>query len=128
MSEAYDKGVFVMDYLQSIGFDFETIGDAICDENLDKSYEIIVQNPTISKYEFVEKLGIEYDEEEISIHEFLCHLQMHPYQIAEAMDDDNYDKTLEIMQTRSNISREEFISVMQFTDKYKEQFTYVENK
>ena len=128
MSEAYDKGVFVMDYLQSIGFDFETILDAICDENLDKSYEIITQNPTISKYEFVEKLGIEYDEEEISIHEFLCHLQMHPYQIAEAMDDDNYDKTLEIMQTRSNISREEFISVMQFTDKYKEQFTYVENK
>ena len=128
MSEAYDKGVFVIDYLKSIGFDFETILDAICDENLDKSYEIITQNPTISKYEFVEKLGIEYDEEEISIHEFLCHLQMHPYQIAEAMDDDNYDKTLEIMQTRSNISREEFISVMQFTDKYKEQFTYVENK
>ena len=128
MSEAYDKGVFVMDYLQSIGFDFETILDAICDEYLDKSYEIIVQNPTISKYEFVEKLGIEYDEEEISIHEFLCHLQMHPYQIAEAMDDDNYDKTIEIMQTRSNISREEFISVMQFTDKYKEQFTYVEKK
>ena len=128
MSEAYDKGVFVMDYLQSIGFDFITILDAICDENLDKSYEIITQNPTISKYEFVEELGIEYDEEEISIHEFLCHLQMHPYQIAEAMDDDNYDKTLEIMQTRSNISREEFISVMQFTDKYKEQFTYVENK
>ena len=128
MSEAYDKGVFVMDYLQSIGFDFETILDAICDENLDKSYEIIVQNPTISKYEFVEKLGIEYDEEEISIHEFLCHLQMHPYQIAEAMDEDNYDKTLEIMQTRSDISREEFINVMQFTDKYKEQFTYVENK
>ena len=128
MSEAYDKGVFVMDYLQSIGFDFETILDAICDENLDKSYEIITQNPTISKYEFVEKLGIEYDEEEMSIHEFLCHLQMHPYQIAEAMDDDNYDKTLEIMQTRSNISSEEFISVMQFTDKYKEQFTYVENK
>ena len=97
MSEAYDKGVFVMDYLQSIGFDFETILDVICDENLDKSYEIIVQNPTISKYEFVEKLGIEYDEEEILIYEFLCHLQMHPYQIAEAMDEDNYEKTLNIM-------------------------------
>ena len=120
MSEAYDKDVFVMDYLQSIGFDFVTILDAICDENLDKSYGIIVQNPTISKYEFVEKLGIEYDEEEISIHEFLCHLQMHPYQIAEAMDENNYDKTLEIMQTRSDISREEFLNVMQFKDKYKE--------
>ena len=128
MSEAYNKGVFVMDYLKRIGFDFETIADAICDENLDKSYEVIVQNPTISKYEFVGKLGIEYDEEEILMHEFLCHLQMHSFQIAEAMDEDNYDKTLEIMQTRSDISREEFIGVMQFTDKYKEQFAYVENK
>ena len=120
MSEAYDKGVFVMDYLQSIGFDFETILDAICDENLDKSYEIITQNPSISKYDFIEQLGIEYDEEEILIHEFLCHLQMHPHQIAEAMDEDNYDKTLEIMQTRSDISREDFLNVMQFKDKYKE--------
>ena len=128
MSEAYNKSVFVMYYLQSIGFDFETIGDAICNENLDKSYEIIVQNPTISKYEFVEKLGIEYDEEEILMHDFLCHLQMHCYHIAEAMDEDNYDKTLEIMQTQPDISREEFLNVMQFTDKYKEQFTYVENK
>ena len=124
MFEAYDKGVFVIDYLQSIGFDFETIGRAICDENLDKSYEIIVQNPTISKYEFVEKLGIEYDEEEILMHEFLCHLQMHCYHIAEAMDEDNYDKTLEIMQTQPDISREEFFAIMNFTDKYKEEFTY----
>lgn len=128
MSETYDKGIFVMDYLKSIGFDFETIADAICDENLAKSYEIIIGNPTISKHEFIEKTGIEYDEEEISIHEFLCHLQMHPCQIAEAMNEDNYDKTLEIMQTRSDISREDFLNVMQFTDKYKEQFTYVENK
>ena len=124
MSEACDKGVFVMDYLESIGFDFETIHDAICDENIDKSYEIIVQNPTIGKYEFVEKLGIEYDEEEILMHEFLCHLQMHPYHIAEAMDEDNYEKTLEIMQSQPNINREEFLHVMQFTGKYKEQFTY----
>ena len=62
------------------------------------------------------------------MHEFLCHLRMHSYHIAEAMDEDNYKKTLEIMQTRSDISREEFLNVMQFTDKYKEQFTYVENK
>ena len=128
MSEAYNKGVFVMDYLQSIGFDFETIGYAICVENLDKSYEIIVQNPTISKCDFIEQLGIEYDEEEILIHEFLCHLQMHSYHIAEAMDEDNYEKTLRIVQTHPDISREDFLNVMQFTDKYKEQFTYVENK
>ena len=124
MSESFNKGIFVMDYLKSIGCDSKTIGDAICDENLDKSYEIIVRNPTISKYEFVEKLGIEYDEEEILIHEFLCHLQMHPYQIAEAMDEDNYEKTLNIMQTQPDIGREAFVNVMKFTGKYKEQFTY----
>ena len=128
MSKDYDKGVFVMDYLRTIGLDGETILDAICDENLDKSYEIISQNPSISKYEFVEQLGIEYDEEEIMMHGFLCHLRMHSYHIAEAMDEDNYEKTLKIMQTRSDISREEFLNVMQFTDKYKEQFTYVEKK
>ena len=125
MTEAYQKGRFVMDYLEGLGLDFDTIGESICDENLDKSYEIITQNPTIGKYEFIKKLGIEYDEEEILIHEFLCHLQMHPYQIEEAMDGENYDKTLEIMQSTPNITKEEFISIMQFTDKYKEKFTYV---
>jgi hypothetical protein len=124
MTDNYKKGIAVMNYLESIGLDMETILDAICDENLDKSYEIIVQNPTISKYEFVENLGIEYDEEEILIHEFLCHWQMHPYQIAEAMDEDNYEKTLNIMKNQPDINREEFLNIMQFTGKYKEQFTY----
>ena len=124
MSETYDKGIFVMNYLESIGLDGETILDAICDENLEKSYEILIQNPSINKYDFVEELGIDYDEEEILMHEFLCHLQMHSYHIADAMEEDNYDRTLEIMQTQPDISREEFMSIMQFTDKYKEQFTY----
>ena len=47
---------------------------------------------------------------------------MYPYQIAEAMDEDNYEKTLEIMQTQPDISREEFLAIMNFADKYKEQF------
>ena len=78
MTEAYDKGIFVMEYLRNIGLDSETILDAICDESLDKSFEIITQNPTIGKYDFVKKLGIDYDEEEILMHRFLCHLQLHP--------------------------------------------------
>ena len=63
MSEEYNKGIFVMDYLRSIGLDMITILDAICDENLEKSYEIIVQNPDIGKLDFVQKVGIDYDEE-----------------------------------------------------------------
>ena len=119
MSDMYDKGTFVMDYLESLGFDTVTILEAICDENLDKSYEIITQNPAINKSEFVEKLGIDYDEEEIRMHDFLCRLRMYPYQIAEATNEDNYNKTLEIMQKYPNISREEFLEIMQFTGKYK---------
>ena len=71
MTDNYKKGIAVMDYLKSIGLDMETILDAICDENLEKSYEIITRNPTITKYEFVEQLGIEYDEEEIREEFFL---------------------------------------------------------
>ena len=122
VSEAYSKGIFVMDYLKSIGLDWGTIGNAICDENLDKSYEIISRNPTITKYEFVEQLGIDYDEEGILMREFLCRLLLYWYHIMEAMDEDNYDKTLEIMETRPDISKEEFLSIMKFTDKYKEEF------
>ena len=123
MTKAYNKGIFVMNYLKSIGLDWGTIGDAICDENLDKSCDIIRQNPTITKYEFVEQLGIDYDEEEILMHEFLCRLLLYWYHIMEAMDEDNYEKTLEIMQTRPDISKEEFLSIMKFTDKYKEEFS-----
>ena len=124
MSEAYRKGVFVMDYLKSIGLDMLTIGDAICDENFEKSYEIITQNPSIGKYEFIEQLGIDYDEEELQIWDFLYHLQMPCYHIEEAFDEEHYEKTLNIMQTRPEISREEFLEIMQFTDKYKEYFTH----
>ena len=123
MTDDYKKGIIVLDYLKSIGLDFGTIGEAICDENLGKSYEIILQNPTISKQEFVEKIGIDYDEEEILMHGFLCRLQMHPYQIVEAMDEDNYEKTLEIMKEKPDISRDEFLRIMEFTGKYRDNLT-----
>lgn len=118
----FKKGTVVMDYLSSIGLDMLTIGDAICDENLEKSYEIITRNPAINKYEFVELLGIDYDEEEILMYRFLCRLQMPPYYMEEAMNEDNYEKTLEIMKKQPQISREAFLKLMQFTDKYKKLF------
>ena len=37
MSSNYEMGEFVTNYLQSIGLDLLTIGEAICDENLQKS-------------------------------------------------------------------------------------------
>ena len=58
MSEQYKMGIFVMDYLQGLDVDMITIGQAIDDKNLKKSYLLIKENPTISKKEFFRVLGI----------------------------------------------------------------------
>ena len=117
-------GISVMDYPEKIGLDWGTIGRAMSRENRDRSIEIIKQHPTIGKYEFIEALGIDYDEEGILMHDFLCRRRLMPYHIAEAMDEEHYDKTLEIMQTQPDIDREAFLKLMQFTGKYKEEFTH----
>ena len=119
----YEKGKFVMDYLKSLGFDSETILEAICDKRIKRSYKVIMKNPGIGKYEFVKKAKIKYDEEDVELMAFLRRLHMHCYHIEEAFSD-NYDKLLEIYKTRPDISREEFLEIMQFTDKYKEYFTF----
>lgn len=121
MSSNYEMGEFVTNYLQNIGLDLLTIGEAICDENLQKSYALIKNNPTIDKLTFVKMMEIEYDEEELALEEFLRRLKMMWYHIEEALDDDNYDKTLEIFQTTPDISKEEFLKKMNFTGKYKNQ-------
>ena len=118
----HEKFMFVFDYLKSIGFDSETILEAVCDKRIKRSYKVIMKNPGIGKYEFVKKVRIKYDEEEIELMDFLRRLHMHCYHIEEALDEDNYERTLEIYKTRPDISREEFLAVMQFTDKYKEDF------
>ncbi len=53
------KGTLVMDYLQGLGLDMITIGAAIEDKNLDKSYQLIKAQPTISKAEFLRIMEIE---------------------------------------------------------------------
>ena len=54
----YQMGRLVMDYLKELGMDWDTIGQAICDENLEQSYRLIKENPKISKAEFLEKMQI----------------------------------------------------------------------
>lgn len=54
----YQKGILVMDYLQGLGIDMITIGDAVCDENLERSYQLIIDNPKIGKDEFLSKMEI----------------------------------------------------------------------
>ena len=58
----YQKGVLVMDYLQSLDVDMITIGEAICDQNLEQSYKLIKENPKISKAEFLERMQISEDQ------------------------------------------------------------------
>ena len=55
----YQKGILVMDYLQDLGISMITIVEALDDKNLEKSYQLISENPHISKEEFLETMGIE---------------------------------------------------------------------
>ena len=47
-----------MKYLRELGMDSAAILDAICDENLEQSYKLIQENPTITKSEFLAKMQI----------------------------------------------------------------------
>ena len=61
MTKQDQKVISVMNYLD--GLDMETVAilDAICDENLEASYQLIQENPQISKAEFLEKMQISED-------------------------------------------------------------------
>lgn len=59
MTQQYKMGLLVMNYLQSLGIDMITIGKAIEDKNLEKSYLLIQSNPQITKDEFLKRMQIE---------------------------------------------------------------------
>ena len=47
-----------MDFLQKLDIDMIAVLDAICDDNLEKSYKVICENPTITKNEFLKAMNI----------------------------------------------------------------------
>lgn len=55
----YEKGLLVINYLQNMGLNMSTVGTAIEDNKLEKSYQTIKQNPKITKQEFLKIMGIE---------------------------------------------------------------------
>ena len=59
----YQKGISVMNYLQDLGLNMLTIGHAIEDKNLEKSYQLIQQNPKITKDEFLKTMGIKEEKD-----------------------------------------------------------------
>ena len=63
MEKQCNKGILVMDYLENLGVGMMTIGTAIEDENVEKSYQLITKNPKISKAEFLNRMGLEEEED-----------------------------------------------------------------
>ena len=54
----YQKGMLVMNYLEKLEASPLEILDAVCDENLEQSYELIKENLQITKAEFMQRMGI----------------------------------------------------------------------
>ena len=59
MSEQYEKGSLVARYLDALKVHPMNVAEAWSDGNYRKSYQLIMDNPKISKKEFLEKMGIE---------------------------------------------------------------------
>ena len=59
MKNLYQMALSVERCLEKLGFNQITITEASTDENLEKSYRLIQDNPTISKEEFLAKMEIE---------------------------------------------------------------------
>ena len=58
MTEQYRKGSVVANYLDNLNVHPITVAIAVSDENYRKSYQIIQENPNISKAEFLEKMQL----------------------------------------------------------------------
>lgn len=61
MTEQYQKGMLIMKFLKKLDVHPITVAIAVSNENYKKSYQIIQENPNITKKEFLEKMQlIEY--------------------------------------------------------------------
>lgn len=54
----YQKGIFVLDFLQELGLSMLVIGKALEDARLNKSYRVIKSNPKITQEEFLTKMQL----------------------------------------------------------------------
>ena len=56
MTEQYKMGSLVSNYLKELGTDPVTIAEAVSDNNYKKSYQLIKNNPQITKEEFLKAM------------------------------------------------------------------------
>ena len=61
MTKQYQMCMLVMNYLEKLDTDWDLVGEAISDENLEASYKLIQENPNISREEFLERMQISED-------------------------------------------------------------------
>jgi len=59
MTEQYQIGSYVSEYLEKLHIHPITIAEAVSDENYRKSYQIIKAHPCITKSEFLRLIQIE---------------------------------------------------------------------
>ena len=59
MTEQYKMGLFVMKYLEKLGVHPINVAEAVSDDNYKKSYQLIKNNPSISKKDFLMEMNIE---------------------------------------------------------------------
>ena len=112
-----DKGSFVFDYLKSIGVSILNIGDAISDENLEKSYQLITQKPNISKEEFLLEMGL-FDEDAfeqkksivLKEREYLKSVGLSHLEAQIAASDCDWEAFLKILKEKPVMTRNEFLS------------------
>ena len=58
MATQDEKGILVGHYLDDLGVHPITVAEAVSDDYLDKSYQLIKQNPKITKAEFLQKMQL----------------------------------------------------------------------
>lgn len=62
MQNQNQMALSMKNYLEKLGISQITITEAVTDENLEKSYQLITENPKITKQEFLKIMEIEEEE------------------------------------------------------------------
>ena len=62
MMTQYQKAMLVMDYLRELQAEPEDILEAICDRNLEQSFQLIQENPQITLEELMSKIQTEEED------------------------------------------------------------------
>ena len=116
MSDDYLKGTFVYDYLESINVNLSNVAEAISDDNLEKSYKLIKDNPSITKEEFLKAMDFEdesfwepYESLIVKEIDYLRSINVDWMEVKFLLDYDNCEIIKTLLTEKPSVSREEFL-------------------